>query len=364
MDKSLVLAEARGAEERYRLLETLRQYAEERLLQAGEAGAVRDRHAAWCLALGRAIAAGRRPATHPRRNPARRRLLDERESVRAALGWWAADPAAAPPAWSCSPPSARWAWARRTASSRRWLETFLGLAPAPTAARARCLLALDHFLRWEHAFPRALAAAREARELYEALGDDDGAALAAGHEGLVAASLGDYDRGAALLGACLARARARGDWARVEQHARDLGVVALARRDFAEARARIEESRTLAERHGSARSARSSPRASCAWLSSTASRATCPAPARGWRSSASTSSGSARRRDAGRPGGRTCWRWSGAAWPGPRGATPRRGPRSTARSGASTGAARGACCAPPCAWPAWRRSPAAPQRGG
>ena len=250
VDKSLVLAEARGAEERYRLLETLRQYAEERLLQAGEAAPVRGRHAAWCLALGRAIAAAEAAGTLPRRNPARARLLDERESVRAALGWWASDPAATPAGLELLAAVGEMGVGETYSESRRWLETFLGQAPPRTAARARCLLALDHYLRWEHEFPRALAAAREAREIFEELGDEDGTAEAASHEGLVAANLGDYDRGAALLGAALARARARGDSARVEQHARDLGVVALARRDFAEARARIEESRTVAERLG------------------------------------------------------------------------------------------------------------------
>ena len=55
----------------------------------------------------------------------------------------------------------------------------------------------------------------------------------------MAANLGDYDRGAALLGAALARARARGDSACVEQHTRDLGVVALARGDLPAARARL-----------------------------------------------------------------------------------------------------------------------------
>jgi predicted ATPase/class 3 adenylate cyclase len=250
VDKSLVLAEARGAEERYRLLETLRQYAEERLLQAGEAAAVRDRHAAWCRDLGRAVAAGWAVGEHPMATPAGRRLLDERENVRAALAWWASDPAAAPAGLELLADIGGGGAGETGSESRRWLERFLGLAPAPTTARARCLLALGHFLRWEHEFARAGGAAREARELFEALGDADGAAEAASHEGLVAANLGDYDRGAALIGAALARARERGDGLRVEHYARDLGVVALARGALLEARARIEESRALAERHG------------------------------------------------------------------------------------------------------------------
>ena len=89
--------------------------------------------------------------------------------------------------------------------SRRWLETFLGLVPTRTAARARCLLVLDHFLRWHHEFARAAGAAREAREIFEELGDADGAAEAASHEGLVAANLGDYDRGAARTVASICR---------------------------------------------------------------------------------------------------------------------------------------------------------------
>jgi non-specific serine/threonine protein kinase len=52
VDKSLVLVtEQRDGEARYRLLETVRQYALEKLEESGEAGEVRGRHAAWFLAL-------------------------------------------------------------------------------------------------------------------------------------------------------------------------------------------------------------------------------------------------------------------------------------------------------------------------
>jgi predicted ATPase len=44
VDKSMVIAERDGATLRYRLLETLRQYAEERLDNRGETSAARDRH--------------------------------------------------------------------------------------------------------------------------------------------------------------------------------------------------------------------------------------------------------------------------------------------------------------------------------
>jgi predicted ATPase/DNA-binding CsgD family transcriptional regulator len=52
VDKSLVLVtEQRDGEARYRLLETVRQYASEKLEASGEAREVRGRHAAWFLAL-------------------------------------------------------------------------------------------------------------------------------------------------------------------------------------------------------------------------------------------------------------------------------------------------------------------------
>lgn len=51
VDQSLVVAEPRGSSTRYRLLETVREYGLERLREAGEAGALRDRHRDHFLAL-------------------------------------------------------------------------------------------------------------------------------------------------------------------------------------------------------------------------------------------------------------------------------------------------------------------------
>ena len=54
VDKSLVVVDEQpDGTARYRLLETLRQYAREKLAADGEAGAtaVRDRHLAWCRPL-------------------------------------------------------------------------------------------------------------------------------------------------------------------------------------------------------------------------------------------------------------------------------------------------------------------------
>ena len=57
VEKSLVATVEVGGELRYRLLETLRQYGQDRLLEAGEADALRDRLLDWSLAATAAIEA-------------------------------------------------------------------------------------------------------------------------------------------------------------------------------------------------------------------------------------------------------------------------------------------------------------------
>ncbi len=51
VDKSLVLAEARAGSTRYRMLETIRQYADERMHTNGEKKTIQSRHRSWCLSL-------------------------------------------------------------------------------------------------------------------------------------------------------------------------------------------------------------------------------------------------------------------------------------------------------------------------
>ena len=58
LDKSLVLAERSAPETRYRMMETIRQYAEERLVQSGVAEEVRGHHARWCAGFARAAGRG------------------------------------------------------------------------------------------------------------------------------------------------------------------------------------------------------------------------------------------------------------------------------------------------------------------
>src|SRR6185503_9414149 len=51
INKSMVIAEENGSETRYRILETMRQYANEKLVEAGRSEALRDKHLEYFLHL-------------------------------------------------------------------------------------------------------------------------------------------------------------------------------------------------------------------------------------------------------------------------------------------------------------------------
>jgi non-specific serine/threonine protein kinase len=84
VNQSLVQSDARGEEARYRLLETVRQYAEERLAEAGEEPAVRDRHLIWCVGLAEEAEPH---LTGPKQGDWLTQLEREYDNLRAALGW-------------------------------------------------------------------------------------------------------------------------------------------------------------------------------------------------------------------------------------------------------------------------------------
>ncbi len=81
--KSLVLAEIGGG--RYRLLETIREFAQERLLAAGEGAAVRERHSAWYLRLAERVEPSL--AGGPQQKIALDLLEADHDNLRAALAW-------------------------------------------------------------------------------------------------------------------------------------------------------------------------------------------------------------------------------------------------------------------------------------
>src|SRR6266851_814071 len=74
LDNSLLQQEAATGEPRFRMLETIREYGLERLVESGERDAIRKQHAAFFLALVEEC-------------PGDDRLETEHDNLRAALAW-------------------------------------------------------------------------------------------------------------------------------------------------------------------------------------------------------------------------------------------------------------------------------------
>lgn len=84
VDKSLVVPEEADGEVRYRLLETIRTFATERLVEAGESEVIRRRHAGFYLGLAKRAA----PEVHgPDQKQWLERLDAEHDNLRGALEW-------------------------------------------------------------------------------------------------------------------------------------------------------------------------------------------------------------------------------------------------------------------------------------
>src|SRR5258708_4929653 len=83
LDKSLVAVEDQGPKRlRFHFLETIRQYAWERLDEAGEVAAIRERHLSWCLQLATDV---QPPGMH---HPWHAEdVIREQDNLRAALLW-------------------------------------------------------------------------------------------------------------------------------------------------------------------------------------------------------------------------------------------------------------------------------------
>ena len=209
VDKSLVIAEERRGAVRYRLLETIRQYARDRLQAAGEAAGARDRQLAYFLALAE--------EAEPRLRGAEsqtflERLEEEHANLRAALEWAMASPEGGEAALRLSGALA-WFWWLRSYHDEglRWLERALTGAPEASAARMKALHGAGYLAhhRRDSALARALfgeslAIARSLDDRWtvawvlHSLGrvayydDDPAAARALGEESLaVAEAVGD-----------------------------------------------------------------------------------------------------------------------------------------------------------------------------
>ncbi len=169
VDKSLIIADELDGQERYRMLETIREYARETLAESGEAEAVRDLHLEFFLGLAeRSLPADYDPAVLAI-------LAREQDNLRAALRF-AIDSNDTDRALRLA--GGLWDfWSVRGyySEGRAWLSEILAMSAVKTtisSARARALQTAGHLANCQADYVSASAVLNESREVAQALGDD------------------------------------------------------------------------------------------------------------------------------------------------------------------------------------------------
>jgi non-specific serine/threonine protein kinase len=240
VDKSLVLYEDRGREPRYRLLETVRQYGWDRLLEAGEAEAVRARHWEYFAELAHRCVQYEERSKNTEWLP---RFRTEIDNLRAALGWCRAQADGggrllrlAKELW--------WEWylCGYWSEGREWLEEALERgSAAPAADRAEALHGVGVLATGQNEYDRALACYAESLALYQEAGTQDWhIPMSLESAALVNLFQGDYSGAAARLEESLTGFQAAGHSGGVGMCLCYLGEIALQQGDPAKALMRCE----------------------------------------------------------------------------------------------------------------------------
>jgi predicted ATPase/class 3 adenylate cyclase/DNA-binding CsgD family transcriptional regulator len=139
VDKSLVVAEHTSGATRYRLLETVRQYAQEKLVESGEADAVRSRHRDHYTALAAVLDAPAGDDYEQRLEQAQTEI----DNLRAAFGWSLENSDIEPALGLASSLQPLWLARGRVREGLAWFDTALtdpdAHHPVVAALRARAL---------------------------------------------------------------------------------------------------------------------------------------------------------------------------------------------------------------------------------
>jgi non-specific serine/threonine protein kinase len=248
VNKSLVDVERQDRETRYRLLETVRQYARDKLVESGEAEVLRGRHLEWYLGLAE--------RAEPELFGAEQaiwfdRLDAELDNIRAALEWSLGGGEAeaglrlAGALW--------WFWGIRAhvIEGRGWLERALAMSSgARTSARAKALYGAGLLAWGQGDFERAVELCEESRALCREIGDKMGITHSLAILGYVAWGQGDYGHAAALYEEVVALRREIGDKRGIAHSLNLIGSVALHQGDYGRATELSEECLALCRELG------------------------------------------------------------------------------------------------------------------
>jgi len=239
-DKSLVVVDLNEGSSRFRLVESVRQYAREKLVENGGGEMVRRRHRDYYLALAeeselKLMGAEQAEWLH--------RLSQEHDNVRATLEWGLLDAESGTGLRLCGATLRYWFTRGHISEGREWCARVLRKAGAEerTQQRAKALNTAGVLAYYQGDYPSARTLHEESLAIQRQLGAQGGIATSLTHLGNVACDQGDFASARALHEESLAIQRQLGDRRGIANSLGNLGNVVSDQRDFSSARALYEE---------------------------------------------------------------------------------------------------------------------------
>jgi predicted ATPase/class 3 adenylate cyclase len=249
VSKSLVKQTEAYGEPRFLMLETIREYAGERLKGTDDEHQVRQRHRDYFLALAREATAHLSSAEQVEWLD---RLQVEHDNLRAALDWRLAETGSVEALLLCGTLSRFW-WTRghlsegRARCARVLEKTGNEQWPRERAAALNGAGALAYY---QGDFPAARGLYEESLALFKELGDQKDIAVLLNNLGNAAIELGDYPGAQRLYEESLVIRRQMGDRIGIATSLSNLGNAVAEQGDYATARALAEESLALDRQSG------------------------------------------------------------------------------------------------------------------
>ncbi len=239
-----------GGVPRFVFLETIREFARERLAESGAHAVMRQRHAAFFLALAEEAS----PHLFGAAQAAWTERLDrDLDNLRAALGW-AREQGQTEIELRLAGALASFWWNRGyTREGRDWLAGAIaraGTAVVPAAVRARALCGAGQLTAVLGDQPRAVQWLRQSIALFHEAADPVGAVRALNTLGGVVYDQGDLTEAIALWEECLTLSRAANDPGEVARALGNIGEAYYHLGDLARALSCLEEAHLLARQAG------------------------------------------------------------------------------------------------------------------
>lgn len=250
LDKSLLLQlEQEGEEPRFAMLETLREYGQERLQKSGKAEAIRNAHAMYFLTYveeaephlkdaQQLLWMARIEREHENVRAALERLIDRKETelaarLCAALGWF-------------------WYLKGYWSEGRRWIDAVLELSDGGTStkAQAKMLYSAGNLAYYQDDYQTARTMLVKSIELCRELGLEQELAHALSTLGMLMLVQGDSHAARLLLEECEHLCRTRGYTWELAHLLRKLSHIAWSKGDLTRAEAFAQEGLLLARKLG------------------------------------------------------------------------------------------------------------------